>query len=338
MGQSLEGYDINSAANIFDLTALGELLIDFTPHGISENGNPLFERNPGGAPANVLATLARLGARTAFIGKVGNDQFGIALRDCLMDNEIDVTGLKMSDNVNTTLAFVHLNSEGDRSFSFYRNPGADMMLEPGDIPADIISQSGIFHFGSLSLTDEPVRSATLKALETARSNDLIISYDPNLRPLLWKSLADAEREIKRGLEYADILKISEEELEFITKERDLEKGSKILSDMGIKLIFVTLGPNGSFYRHGVNTGEMGTYNVKVVDTTGAGDAFIGGILYKLRGKSRKALSELDKAEIEQMVDFANAVGALTTGKKGAIPAVPSMEEVLHCMRNTPKLR
>ncbi len=319
------------------MVALGELLIDFTPHGISENGNSLFEGNPGGAPANVLVALSRLGAKTAFIGKVGNDLFGRTLRDCLKDNRIDVTGLKTSDTVNTTLAFVHLNSEGDRSFSFYRNPGADMMLESGDIPTDIISQSGIFHFGSLSLTDEPVRSATLKALEAARNNNTVISYDPNLRPLLWKSLADAEREIKRGLEYADILKISEEELEFITKERELERGSKILSDMGITLIFVTLGPKGTFFRHGANTGKLDTYNVRVVDTTGAGDAFIGGILYKLKGKSRKALGELDKAEIEQMVDFANAVGALTTNKKGAIPAVPSMEEVIHCMSNTPKL-
>lgn len=323
--------------NMLDVIALGELLIDFTPYGFSDNGNPIFERNPGGAPANVLATLARLGARTAFIGKVGNDQFGMALRDCLMDNRIDVTGLKVSDSVNTTLAFVHLNSDGDRTFSFYRNPGADMMLEPGDIPTDLISRAGILHFGSLSLTDEPARSATLMALETAISNNVVISYDPNLRPPLWRSLADAEREIKRGLEYADILKISEEELEFITKEKDHETGSKILSDMGITLIFVTLGPKGTFFRHGLTTGKLHTYDVKVVDTTGAGDAFMGGILYKLRGKSREALMRLDRSEIEQMVDFANAVGALTTQKKGAIPAVPSMEEVLHCIRNTPKL-
>lgn len=322
---------------MFDVTALGELLIDFTTYGISDNGNPIFERNPGGAPANVLAAMSSLGASTSFIGKVGNDQFGNFLRDCLTENHIDVTGLVLSKTVNTTLAFVHLTAEGDRSFSFYRNPGADMMLEPADIPEEVIMNSKIFHFGSLSLTDEPVKSATLHALKIARDHGTIISYDPNLRPPLWKSLADAEREIKRGLEYADILKISEEELEFITKESDLAKGTKILSDMGIAIIFVTLGPKGTFYRHGNNTGKLETYDVKVVDTTGAGDAFLGGVLYKLKDKSRKELLQLSKAELEQIVDFGNAMGALTTKKKGAIPAVPIMEEVLYCMKNTPKL-
>jgi fructokinase len=322
---------------MFDVTALGELLIDFTPSGVSENGNPLFERNPGGAPANVLASLSRLGARTAFIGKVGNDQFGRFLRDCLNLNKIDVSGLKMSETVKTTLAFVHLTDTGDRSFSFYRDPGADLTLEPSEILADMIRHSGIFHFGSLSLTDEPARSATLTALEIARDNGVIISYDPNLRPPLWKSPAEAEREIRRGLEYADILKISDEELVFITGESDLEKGSRILSDMGIGLIFVTLGLRGTFFRHGGDTGKLDTYGVRVIDTTGAGDAFLGGILYGLRGKKRADLAGLDKAEIERMTDFANAVGALTTTKKGAIPAVPSLEEVQSCMKDIPKL-
>ncbi len=322
---------------MFDVTALGELLIDFTSHGISENGNPLFERNPGGAPANVLAALSRLGADTAFIGKVGNDQFGSFLRECLLRNQIDTTGLKVSDKVNTTLAFVHLTEAGDRSFSFYRNPGADLMLEPSEIPEDLIAGSGVFHFGSLSLTDEPARSATLKALNIARDNGVIISYDPNLRPLLWKSLSDAEREIRRGLEYADVLKISEEELLFITKESDLEKGSRVLSDMGVGLMFVTLGPKGTFFRHGSDTGRLDTYDVKVIDTTGAGDAFLGGVLFMLKGKKRGELAMLGKDEIERMTDFANAVGALTTTKKGAIPAVPAMEEVNRCMKDIPKL-
>jgi len=322
---------------MFDVTALGELLIDFTPHGLSENGNTIFERNPGGAPANVLAALSRLGANTAFIGKVGNDQFGRFLRECLTQNHIDASGLKISDKVNTTLAFVHLTEAGDRSFSFYRDPGADLMLEPSEIPEDIIAGSGIFHFGSLSLTDEPARSATLKALKIALDNGVIISYDPNLRPPLWKSLSDAEREIRRGLEFADILKISEEELEFITKESDLEKGSRVLADMGIGLIFVTLGPKGTFFRHGSDTGRLDTYDVNVVDTTGAGDAFLGGILFKMAGKKREDIVRMSKAEIEKMTDFANAVGALTTTKKGAIPAVPSLEEVLSCMRDTGRL-
>lgn len=322
---------------MFDVVALGEVLIDFTPCGISENNNPLFERNPGGAPANVLTALSRLGAKTAIIGKVGNDQFGIFLKDCLAGNNVDVTGLAMSDSMNTTLAFVHLDGNGDRSFSFYRNPGADMMLMHSDIPEQIIERSGIFHFGSLSLTNEPVRGATLKALKIARDNGLIISYDPNLRPPLWKSLDDARLEIRRGLDYADVLKISEEELLFITNESDLEKGSRMLSEMGISLIFITLGPKGTFFRHGNDTGKLDTYDVKVVDTTGAGDAFLAGILYKLRGKTRRDMAWLSKAEMEQMTDFANAAGALTTTRKGAIPAVPSLEEVYHCLECIPKL-
>lgn len=322
---------------MFDVTALGELLIDFTPYGISDNGNPIYERNPGGAPANVLAVLTRLGARSSFIGKVGNDQFGSFLRECLVKNQIDITGLKTSDTVNTTLAFVHLNHAGDRSFSFYRNPGADMMLNENDIPADVIAGSRIFHFGSISMTDEPSRCATIKALNTARDHGLIISYDPNLRPPLWKSLNDAERGIRIGLEYADVLKISEEELEFITKERDLEKGTKILADMGIGMIFVTLGPKGTFYRHHADTGILNTYAVEVVDTTGAGDAFLGAILYKLKDINRRELESLKKDEIESMVDFANATGALTTAKKGAIPAIPDMDAIIGCIRNTPKL-
>ncbi len=322
---------------MFDVTALGELLIDFTPLGLSENGNTIYERNPGGAPANVLAALTRLGARTSFIGKVGYDQFGSFLREYLVENHIDVTGLKTCDTVNTTLAFVHLNRSGDRSFSFYRNPGADMMLDKNDIPASVIAGSKIFHFGSISLTDEPSRGATIKALNIARDHDLIISYDPNLRPPLWRSLADAERGIRIGLEYADVLKISEEELEFITKESSLEKGTKILDNMGIGLIFVTLGPKGTFYRHHGDTGKLNTYAVDVVDTTGAGDAFLGGILYKLKDRSRKDLQSLKKDEIENMVDFANAMGALTTLKKGAIPAIPDMQDIINCMKNTPKL-
>lgn len=322
---------------MFDVVALGEILIDFTPHAVSENGNPLFERNPGGAPANVLAALSKLGAKTAFIGAVGNDQFGRYLKDCLSNNNIDASGLVMTDTANTTLAFVHLTDEGDRSFSFYRNPGADTMLKPTDISEKIIKEAGIFHFGSLSLSDEPARSATLKALQIARDNSLLISYDPNLRLPLWKSAVDAKREIKRGLEYADILKISEEELLFITGERDLEKGSQILSEMGIGLVFITLGPKGTFFRHGKNTGRLNTYDVKVVDTTGAGDAFLAGILYYLRGKDRGDIALINRTEIKRMADFANALGALTTTKKGAIPALPSLGEIYDCINHTPKL-
>lgn len=322
---------------MFHAIALGELLIDFTPCGVSDAGNTIFERNPGGAPANVLAAMAKLGARTAFIGKVGSDQFGSFLDECLSRNGIDTSGLKRSDTVNTTLAFVHLSETGDRSFSFYRNPGADMMLEESDIDWKMVADSRIFHFGSISMTDEPARSATFKALKVARESGAIVSYDPNLRPPLWRSLDEAKTRIKEGLNHSDILKISEEELEFITGEKDLVKGTGLLAEKGPGFIMVTLGPKGAFCRLGDTTGKFNTYETKVVDTTGCGDAFLGGVLYRLKDMQLSEIRKLSKSSIEEIIDFGNAVGALTATKKGAIPALPSMEQVRHCIRHVPKL-
>lgn len=321
---------------MFDTAALGELLIDFTPAGTSQYGNPLYERNPGGAPANVLAAMSKLGASTVFIGKVGDDQFGRFLEETLVKSGISVSGLKFSKDVNTTLAFVHLDPSGDRAFTFYRNPGADMMLEMGDIDGEIIKQSKVFHFGSISLISEPSRSATLHGISIARENGLIISYDPNLRPPLWESLDAAKKGITSGLKYADILKVSGEELEFITGVSDLEMGTSILQKMGISLILVTLGENGAFYRCGEKTGTGGAYSVKAIDTTGAGDAFLGGVLYRLKGSSLKEILSMSKEELEDVVDFGNAAGALTTARRGAIPAVPSLDEVLDCMKSRAK--
>lgn len=322
---------------MYDIVALGELLIDFTPAEKPEKGNPLFEMNPGGAPANVLAAAVKLGKRCAFIGKVGNDAFGRFSNRVLMDIGVDTRGLLFSEGINTTLAFVHLDDKGDRSFSFYRNPGADMMLAREEIDFTIIDNCSIFHFGSVSLTSEPCRSATLSAVKHARKKGLTISYDPNLRPALWESLALAKEMIIQGLEYADILKISEEELLFITSMDDLEEGSKYLSDKyDICLIMVTLGAKGCFYRFGCNTGILPTYDVKTIDTTGAGDAFLGGILYKILD-SAKGLKDLSVSEIEHCIDFANAVGSLATTQKGAIPAMPALEDVEACMCNVNKL-
>lgn len=312
-----------------DITALGELLIDFTPQGISPAGNVLFERNPGGAPANVLAAVVRLGGTGAFIGKVGNDQFGHFLKEVLEKYGIETQGLKFSSEANTTLAFVHLDEKGDRSFSFYRRPGADTMLCEKDIDCSLIDSAKIFHFGSLSMTNEPSKSATIKAVEYAKQKGKIISYDPNLRPLLWENDAAAKEGMTLGLRYADIVKLSEEELEFLTGEKDLENGSKLLFDMGIKLIVVTLGAKGCYYRCGAGVGHLNTYNVKVVDTTGAGDAFLGGLLYRI-SRLEKQLWEINKQEIEEIIAFSNAAGALCTTKKGAIPAMPSMEEIRVC--------
>jgi fructokinase len=239
--------------------------------------------------------------------------------------------------VPTTLAFVHLSPDGERSFSFYRNPGADMMLEAKEIQEEIIKESNILHFGSISLTDEPARSATFEAIRIAKENGLIISYDPNLRPLLWKSMNHAKKEIKGCLKYADILKISEEELEFITDESDLKKGTNILEQLGISLIFVTRGPKGTYYRYAGKTGSINTYDIKVVDTTGAGDAFLGAALYKLKDLKLSSLKSLTIEKVEEIIDFANAAGALTTTGKGAIPSVPSMSEIIDCIRNVPRL-
>lgn len=310
-----------------DVIAMGELLIDFTPAGISKNGSAQFERNPGGAPANVLVTLAKLGKKTAFIGKVGNDQFGHFLKDVLIDNKVNVEGLVLSEEVNTTLAFVHLSDGGDRSFSFYRKPGADLMITVDDIDFRQIENSRLFHFGSLSLTDEPAATATLKAVKHAKSSNLLISYDPNLRMPLWSSEEHARKMIFMGMQYADIVKISEEELEFLTGVKDLVEGTKMLQDrFQTSLILVTLGAEGCFYRMKRHYGGKNGFTVKTIDTTGAGDAFMGAAIYKIL-ESNKPFEQLTIEELEEMVLFANACGALATTKNGAIPSIPNLEEI-----------
>lgn len=310
---------------MYDVVALGELLIDFTPSGTSEKGCTIFEQNPGGAPANVLALLAKLGKKTAFIGKVGEDQFGLFLKNTLENLNIDTTGLILSKEFNTTLAFVHLNDNGDRTFSFYRNPGADMMLTKDELKLDLIHKAKIFHFGSLSLTKEPVISATFKALDYAKAKNKIISYDPNLRTALWDNLDFAKAQIKKGLHYADILKVSEEELLFITDICDMEKATKYLLDnYNIKFIFVTLGEKGCFYRYCNNYGIVESFKVNPVDTTGAGDSFLGAVLYKLIDKD---IDNLPIDKLIKIVRFANAVGALVTTKKGSLSIMPDLNSI-----------
>ncbi|NLW11689.1 MAG: carbohydrate kinase [Clostridiaceae bacterium] len=320
---------------MIDVTAIGELLIDFTPAGQSAQNNPIFEQNPGGAPANVLACLSKLGRKTAFIGKVGADQFGVALKQTLKQVGVATEGLIIGEDCHTTLAFVHLSESGDRSFSFYRDPGADLLLTPQEVNKQLIDDCRIFHFGSVSMTGEPSRSATLSAVKYAREQGHIISYDPNLRMRLWSSEAEAKEVILGAMPYADILKISEEELLFLTGEKDLQKGSGLLKDTyGLKLVLITLGPDGAFASSRSAQSQAPAYAVKTVDTTGAGDSFTGGFLYCLL-QSGKTLESLTENDLKEFLAFGNAVGSLTTTSKGAIPALPTLDQVLECQKNVP---
>ncbi len=309
----------------FDVVALGELLIDFTENGISENGNPLLEANPGGAPCNVLAMLAKLGKKTAFIGKVGNDSFGNILSETITDCGIFADGLAFDENVHTTLAFVHKKPDGDRDFSFYREPGADMMLLPEDVNADIVKSSKIFHFGTLSMTHQNNREATVYAVNTAKENGVYISFDPNFREPLWKSLDDAKAAIRYGFSVCDILKISDNEIEFITGETDIDKGVEaIRKEFDIKLVLATMGRNGSKAYCGDISVSVSAYeNSNTVDTTGAGDTFMGCSLSYVCDNGIC----LNKEQISEMLDTANAAASIITGRRGALKVMPEKSEI-----------
>lgn len=314
----------------YDVVALGELLIDFAMSGKSEQGNNLFEACPGGAPCNVLAMLAKLGKKTAFIGKVGNDQFGKLLKETIEDVGIESKGLIMDDEVNTTLAFVHTFPDGDRDFSFYRQPGADMMLTEDEVDYELIRQAKIFHLGTLSMTDEPVRSATKKALVIAKEAGCLISFDPNLRPLLWSSLELAKEMMEYGFVYCDILKISDNEIQFVSGKEDYDEGIKYLQDKyNIPLIFLTLGKDGSCAYYKDMRVECGGYQVDTIETTGAGDTFCGS---SLSGILDRDLGNLTKEDLSEMLSFANAGAALVTTRKGAIRAMPEREDVEKLMK------
>lgn len=315
----------------FDVVALGELLIDFTENGTSKQGNPILEANPGGAPCNVLAMLNKLGRKTAFIGKVGKDNFGKILAKTVSDSGTDITNLLYDDNVSTTLAFVHTFEDGEREFSFYRNPGADMMLKKSDINEELLIKTKIFHFGTLSSTHKNPREATRYAVDTAKKSGALISFDPNLREPLWNSLDEARREIEYGLSKCDILKISDNELEFVTGISDYDKAMKSLREnFNIPLIFLTLGKDGSRAYYKNITVEKPTFSeIKPIEKTGAGDTFEGCALhfvleYGLEGMSEKRLCRL--------LSFANAGASLITARKGALKVMPSREEIEGVLR------
>ena len=309
-----------------DVTALGELLIDFTQNGTSEQGNSLFEANPGGAPCNVLAMLSKLGHKTAFIGKVGKDSFGKQLKKVLAEVGIDATYLYMDDEIHTTLALVHTFADGDRDFSFYRNPGADMMLKEEEIPEDLIKSSKIFHFGTLSMTHERVRAATKKALDIAKKSGCIISFDPNLRPPLWDSLETAREQVLYGLDYCDVLKISDNEIQWLTGEEDYTDGVNwILERFPIPLILVSMGKEGSRAYYKGSMVEVAPFLQKnTIETTGAGDTFGGCVLHYIL---EHGLENLTEENLREMLRFANAAAALITTRKGALRVMPSVEEI-----------
>ena len=305
----------------FDVCALGELLIDFTENGISENGNPIMEANPGGAPCNVLAMLNKQGYKTAFIGKVGNDIFGRQLKAAAQEAGINTDGL-----VNTTLAFVHTLPGGDREFSFYRNPGADMMLSESDIDYKLVQNSRIFHFGSLSMTGEICEAATKKAVETAKESGAIISFDPNLRENLWDSLDKAREKIAYGISECDILKISDNEIQWFTGEQDFDRAVEILRGRygNIKLLLLSLGKNGSRAYCGENSAFAPAVPANTIETTGAGDTFCGGILAKVL---EYGLRNYSAEELTGILNYANSAAGIVTERRGALKVMPSPAEI-----------
>ncbi len=312
----------------FDVTALGELLIDFTENGVSLQGNPLFEANPGGAPCNVLAMLSRLGHKTAFIGKVGKDFFGEQLKAAIQEQGIHADYLRMDENVHTTLALVHTFPDGDRDFSFYREPGADMMLTEEEVPEALLADTKLFHFGTLSMTHEGVRRATKKAVTLAKQSGAWISFDPNLRPPLWKSMEEARQQALYGLEHCDILKISDNEIQWLTGEEDYTAGAEwIYGRYHIPLILVSMGKEGSrAYYHGRMAAEGRPYlRADTIETTGAGDTFCGCVLHFI---VEHGLDGLTDGDLSEMLDFANRAASVITTRKGALRVMPTKEEIL----------
>ena len=315
----------------YDVTALGELLIDFTENGNSEQGNPLMEANPGGAPCNMLAMIQKLGGTTAFIGKVGKDMFGRQLRQAVESVGIDTRNLMEDEEVHTTLAFVHTFPDGDRDFSFYRNPGADMMLTKEEIQEDLIRNSKVFHFGTLSSTHEGVREATRYAIDVAKEAGCLVSFDPNLRPPLWKTLEDARKEIEYGLSKTDILKISDNEVEFLCGTSDYDEGAKMLIEKyNIPFVCVTLGKDGSrAYYKGMHVEVPGFVQKNTIETTGAGDTFCGCMLHYI---IQHGLEDLTEEDLRELLTFANAAASVITTRKGALAVMPSKEEVERMLR------
>ncbi len=311
---------------MIDITTIGEILIDLTQSGKTEQGIPIFDANPGGAPANLAVAAARLGARTAFIGRVGKDSFGDYLKRCLAENGVDVRGMSVDEKARTTLAVVALDERGERTFSFYRDPSADVNLSMEHVPMELLGGTKVLHFGSVSLTAEPARTATLEAAKTAKASGAYVSYDPNYRASLWPDEETAVRNMTEPLSMVDILKVSDEELPLLTGCTDPEKGSARLTDQGVRLVLVTLGAEGAFYRFDGHTGHVPGVHCQVGDTNGSGDTFFGAALSQLVKLS--SLDQLTVPELRRILAFANKAASITTSRHGAIPAMPTLAEVL----------
>ena len=310
---------------MIDITTIGEILIDLTQSGRTEQGIPRFDANPGGAPANLAVAAARLGARTAFIGRVGNDSFGDYLKRCLAENGVDVRGMSVDEKARTTLAVVALDERGERTFSFYRDPSADVNLSMEHVPMELLGGTKVLHFGSVSLTAEPARTATLEAARTAKASGAWVSYDPNYRASLWSDEETAIRNMLGPLPLVDILKVSDEELPLLTGIADPAEGSARLVEQGVRLVLVTLGAHGAFYRFDGHTGHVPGVPCVVGDTNGSGDTFFGAALSQL--VKLNSLDELTVPELERILAFANKAASITTSRHGAIPAMPTLQEV-----------
>ena len=310
----------------FDVVTLGELLIDFTDNGMSAQGNTMFEANPGGAPCNVLAMLNKLGHPTAFIGKVGKDIFGLKLKSVLEEVGIDTSNLIVDEDARTTLAFVQTFEDGDRDFSFYRNPGADMLLTADEVDGELVKSARLFHFGTLSMTHGGVREATKKAIRLAKENGAIVSFDPNLRPPLWKSLDDAKEQAAYGFTQCDVLKISDNEIQWFTGEEDYDKGiEKLRQEYDIPLILLSMGRDGSRAYYKDLRVEMPSFIQKeTIETTGAGDTFGGCCLHYVL---EYGLDGLNEERLKEMLTFANAAASIITTRKGALRVMPEPDEV-----------
>lgn len=320
-----------------EILTMGELLIDFTPSGNTEDGRLLFSRNPGGAPANVAVQALRAGTPSGFLGRVGNDMFGNFLVSTLKACGVETAGLSQDRECATTLAFVQLNESGDRDFCFYRNPGADTRLRFEEVDLTLIDRCKLLCFGSLLLTAEPSRTAVEKLVDYARGKGKITAYDPNWRPSLWGSQEEGVSRMRSLIGKADVMKVSDEELALLTEKEQMAKGAQTLLSQGVSLVVVTLGPKGCAVFTPNFSFEKNTYDTKVQDTTGSGDSFFGALLAKLV-QSGKRPQELTEEELSEYVDFANAAGAVCASGIGAIPAIPHAEAIEECRRTVPLLK